>query len=72
MTKCIGGPMHGKDVDCKSRYLVAPIYYTDRQPKRGRVINDEFERACIYELTRFSNGKSYYRLKQGYYNEVKK
>lgn len=65
MTKVIGGPLHGRDIDVCGTYLVVPVLAVDRAPKQ---IRKSFGwECCRYKLVKFSNGKKYLRFYDGYY-----
>ena len=65
--KAIGGPFHGKYLlGSEARYLNIPIYgFSDTAPKQQ--IKGWFSQV-VYERIDFSNGKSFWRFREGYYD----
>jgi hypothetical protein len=70
MSKLIGGPLHGRDINVCGKYLVVPVSATNRAPKQLR--KEVGWIMCRYKLIEFSNGKKFFRFFDGYYTpEVK-
>jgi hypothetical protein len=66
MTRMIGGPLHGRDMEVKAETLFLPIVPNSRTPKqqRGRFTNG------VYKKVRYYAGgekKTVYRFTFGYY-----